>query len=252
MQLTIIGEKLLAALTHAEIERLLNALWAESSGQWEGAMARPSKGIAHLSPDTQATIRQLITQPLPDHSTPDQEAPIAIAQRSHTKLSQIWSELWQEWWALVTEASEEDGRYIQQEASWEPPYFDDYAFAEDLDAVAAKMRWRSLPRESHLPSAFEQGLVPEEGFWLSMIVLTGKRCLKPLQISLLTHRQTLRQIKLYFNLGEPTLCNGQRLIVAGGMVMPPAQNQDGCIGSSIALQSLKKALSGFKRKWLNG
>ena len=41
-----------------------------------------------------------------------------------------------------------------------------------------------------------------------MIVLTGKRCLKPLQISLLT----LRRIKLYFNLGEPTLCNGQRLI----------------------------------------
>jgi hypothetical protein len=150
-----VGERLLAALTQDEIERLLDALWAESSGQWEGA-------ITHLSPDTQVTVRQLIVQPLPDHSTPDQEAPIAIAQRSHAKLSQIWSELWQEWWALVTEASEEDGRYIQQEASWEPPYFDDYAFAEDLDAVAAKMR-------SHLQSAFEQGLVPEEGFAPALI-----------------------------------------------------------------------------------
>ncbi len=141
-----LGKKLLAALTHAEIERLLDALWAESSGQWEGA-------IAHLCADTQATIRQLIAQAEP--SEPDLETP--VSKLSPAKRSQLWSELWQEWWALVAVASEEDGRYIEQEASWEPPYFDNYAFAEDLDAVAAKMR-------SHLPSAFEQGLSPEEGF----------------------------------------------------------------------------------------
>lgn len=146
-----LGEKLLAALTHSEIKRLLDALWAESSGQWGGA-------IAHLSPDTQAIVRQLIEQPLPeDRSKLDQAAPVSIA-----KLSQTWGELWQAWFALVAVASEENGRYIEQEASWEPPYFDDCAFAEDLDAVAAKMR-------SHLPAAFEHGLSPENGFTPALI-----------------------------------------------------------------------------------
>lgn len=147
-----VGEKLLTALTHAEIQELLDALWTESSSaQREGA-------IAQLSPDTQSTIRRLLEPPLSeDASSSEHASPVSAA-----KLLQTWSELWQEWYDLVAVASEEDGRYIEQEASWEPPYFDTYTFAEDLDAVAEKMR-------SHLPAAFEHDLSPENGFTPALI-----------------------------------------------------------------------------------
>lgn len=141
-----IGKQLLAALTHAEISELLDALLAAlSPEQWEDAMSQ-------LSPNTQSTVGKLLESSRPNTASAEQKLPVSSA-----KLSQIWSGLWQEWFDLVAIASEEDGRYITQEASWETPYFDDVAFAEDLDNVAEKMR-------SHLPAAFEHGLAPETGF----------------------------------------------------------------------------------------
>ena len=149
-----VSEKLLVALTQAELQSLLDALWAAVS------LEQREKAIAQLSPDTQDTIRQLL-EPSPsvepDPTGSEQTPPISIA-----KLSQTWSGLWQEWFDLVAVAAEENGQYIEQEASWEPPYFDNYTFAEDLDAVAKKMR-------SHLPSAFEHGLDPQQGFATELI-----------------------------------------------------------------------------------
>ncbi|WP_299410620.1 hypothetical protein [Acaryochloris sp. IP29b_bin.148] len=123
-----VSEKLLVALTQAELQSLLDALWVAVS------LEQREKAIAQLSPDTQAIIRQLL-EPSPsvepDPTGSEQTPPISFA-----KLSQTWSRLWQEWVDLVAVAAEENGQYIEQEASWEPPYFDNYTFAEDLDAVA--------------------------------------------------------------------------------------------------------------------
>ncbi|ABW27255.1 hypothetical protein, partial [Acaryochloris marina] len=149
-----VSEKLLAALTHAELQSLLDALWETVP------LEQRERAIAQLSADTQATIRQLLEPPPPDQAEAtgsEQTLPVSLA-----KLLQTWSGLWREWVDLVDVAAEEDGQYIEQEARWEPPYFDDTTFAEDLDAVAKKMR-------SHLPAAFDHGLNPQRGFATDLI-----------------------------------------------------------------------------------
>ncbi len=51
-------------------------------------------------------------------------------------------------------ATEEEGKYIEQEEHWEPPYFDDSAFTEDLETLAKQM----LPM---LPTAYEEEFLPK-------------------------------------------------------------------------------------------
>ena len=142
-----IGEDLLAALTQTEIARLLTSLLQGLPSQ------QLEKSLADLSPDTQQTVRKILAPPKSGASKQSpQDPPVSLA-----KLAQTWSEQWQAWDAIVWEASEEEGKYIEQEHHWEQPYFDNYAFAEDLDKVAEKMR-------SLLPVAFENGFIPNTGF----------------------------------------------------------------------------------------
>ncbi|MEO1351955.1 MAG: hypothetical protein AAFW84_24645 [Cyanobacteria bacterium J06635_15] len=147
-----IGERLRVSLTQGEIVQLLDAL----------VQGLPSelleKALSELSSDTQKTIRQILTLPKSDTLRQAPQTP----PTSLAKLSQTWSEHWQEWNDIVWAASEEDGKYIEQEASWEPPYFDEYAFAEDLDKAAQKMR-------SLVPVAFENGFIPDDGFAPALI-----------------------------------------------------------------------------------
>ncbi|MEM9487318.1 MAG: hypothetical protein AAGA83_26935, partial [Cyanobacteria bacterium P01_F01_bin.116] len=118
-----VGERLRTALTQGEVgqllESLLNVLLSEQL----------EKALSDLLPDTQKTIREILTPPQSATSRQSSQAsPTSLA-----KLSQTWSEQWQEWNDIVWAATEEDGKYIEQEAHWEPPYFDEYTFAEDLD-----------------------------------------------------------------------------------------------------------------------
>jgi hypothetical protein len=145
-----VGVRLLAGLTETEIGQLLDAL----------LQALPpedlEQSLSQLSGDTQQTIRQILSPP-PSKKQKQQAPTAATLAVSLAKLSQTWSQLWQDWEAIVWEASEEDGQYIEQEAHWEPPYLDNYAFAQDLDKVATKM----LPL---VPVAFEHGFTPDRGF----------------------------------------------------------------------------------------
>lgn len=50
-----------------------------------------------------------------------------------------WDALWRQWGKLVSELGDEGGRYAVQEEHWEPPCFDGYIMAEDLDEVARDM-----------------------------------------------------------------------------------------------------------------
>ena len=142
-----LGDCLLAALTNTEISHLLDSFLQTLPPE------RLEQSLAQLSPDTQETVRQLLNPSKSKTSSQKTESlPISLA-----KLSQNWSELWQDWDAIVWEASEEDGQYIEQEAHWEPPYFDNYAFAEDLDKVAEKM-------QPLVQIAFEHSFTPDRGF----------------------------------------------------------------------------------------
>jgi hypothetical protein len=71
---------------------------------------------------------------------------------SDQKILERWKALWSRWDEIVSEVGDEEGRYVSQDADWEPPYFDPSALASDLDEVAADM-------EGMLDAAF--GLVQD-------------------------------------------------------------------------------------------
>jgi hypothetical protein len=142
-----LGVRLLAGLTQTEITNLLDVLLQGLSSD------RLEQSLCQLSADIQQTIRQILKPPTAEQPAGAEAAPpISLA-----KLSQTWSELWKAWDEVIWEASQEDGQYIEQEAHWEPPYFDSYAFATDLDKVAEQM-------QPLLQIAFEHGFTPDRGF----------------------------------------------------------------------------------------
>lgn len=141
------SDRLLNALTQRELTQLLDALFSVLSPQLQ------EEAIAQLPEDTQQTVRQILV-PLSIAGSPEASASQTV---SLAKQAQIWSELWQVWDDIVSEASEEGGKYVIQEAEWEPPYFDATTFSEDLERVAAQMH-------SLLQTAFEHEFAPDYGF----------------------------------------------------------------------------------------
>ncbi len=140
------SDHLLNALTQQELVQLLDALFTVLSPELQ------EQAIAQLDENTQQTVRQILVASSSAASTEASAPPVSLAKQAQT-----WSELWQAWDDIVSEASEEDGKYIIQEADWEQPYFDATTFSEDLEGVAAQMR-------SLLQTAFEHELTPNDGF----------------------------------------------------------------------------------------
>ncbi len=139
-----IGESILAAFTQPEVALLLDALF-------ESVPSSSLEIVLHRLPsDTRQTLQQLLTSSPPPAVKAEKPASLA-------KLAQTWSELWGQWHDLVSEATDEEGKYIEQEEHWEPPYFDDSALVEDLEALAEQM----LPL---LPTAHEHEFSPHTGF----------------------------------------------------------------------------------------
>ncbi|MBT9318010.1 hypothetical protein [Leptothoe spongobia] len=142
-----IGNRLLAALTEKEVGHLLDALMTTVS------LEALDPIFSQLSENTQETIRQILTTSQTTESSDSSgSSPMSLA-----KLSQAWTQLWQDWDAIIWEASKEDGDYIQQEAHWEPPYFDDSSFSDNLDDIAEKM----YPL---IQTAVEHQFDPDQGF----------------------------------------------------------------------------------------
>jgi hypothetical protein len=141
------ADRLLSALTQQELAELIDALFTVLSPELQ------EEAIAQLNENTQQTVRQILMSSSIAEST---EAS-ATQTVSLAKQAQTWSELWQVWDDIVSEASEESGKYIVQEAHWEPPYFDATTFSEDLERVAAQMR-------SLLQTTFEHEFTPDNGF----------------------------------------------------------------------------------------
>ena len=59
---------------------------------------------------------------------------------SQARVKQDWDEAWGEWEGRVAEAGHEEGDYVQQDEPWEPPYLDTCTLANDLEAIAARVR----------------------------------------------------------------------------------------------------------------
>jgi hypothetical protein len=139
-----VGKSILTALTQAELALLLDALLASLA---PSSLETALKG---LPSDTRKTLQQILT---PSSATEVKaEKPTSLA-----KLEQTWSDLWKQWNDIASEATDEEGKYIQQEEHWEPPYFDDNTLVDDLEALAEQM----LPL---LSTAYEHNFSPNADF----------------------------------------------------------------------------------------
>lgn len=143
-QTDALSAQLLKGLTQAEIAKLLDALFQVLTPDLQ------VQAIGQLATDTQATIQQIL------HPTLQTTQPTSLA-----KLAQAWAETWQAWDDLIAVASEEEGKYIVQEARWEEPYFESYSFAEDLDAIAEQL-------QPLIPTAIKHQFTPNQGFIVAL------------------------------------------------------------------------------------
>jgi hypothetical protein len=120
--------RLEAALSDGELRRVHARALLELD---DGARARV---VASLGPETAAALGSAFESPRKSR----RKAP-SIAPASKGKTAQEWDRLWSEWNALVGEACDEGGKYVVQDAHWEPPYLDTGSLSTDLDAVVARM-----------------------------------------------------------------------------------------------------------------
>lgn len=142
-----IGDHLFEALTQQEIVCLLDALWATLPPD------RQDEVLDQLPLDTQQTVQHILSPPN-SVGTADNapNKPVSTA-----KLEQTWNELWGEWYDIVNEASQEEGKFVVQENSWESPYFNESAVIDALETIAKKMR-------PLIPNAVEHYFSPSESF----------------------------------------------------------------------------------------
>lgn len=149
-----LAKRLSSVLTEAEIGALVEAFFAVVSPK------KQEEAIAQLSEDTQKTIRAILAPPAKASKQKGKKASSKASTRdtpSLAKQEQTWASLWKEWNAIIFAATKENGDYIEQEASWEEPYFNEYQFVQDLEQVATKMK-------PLLPIAFEHGFQPYGSF----------------------------------------------------------------------------------------
>lgn len=151
-QETSVGSRIFEALTEGEISQLLDELFAVLSDEQRVTV------FAQLQGNTQETLTQIIAPP----QTAEQVKTSKAQPTSLAKLAQTWSQLWGEWNQIILSASQSEGKYIVQEASWEEPYFDDCTLVEDLEAVAQKMK-------PLVKTAFENGFSNDDGFAASLL-----------------------------------------------------------------------------------
>ncbi|MBD2683628.1 MULTISPECIES: hypothetical protein [Nostoc] len=152
-QETSVGSRILEALTEVEISQLLDELFVVLSDEQRETV------FAQLQGNTQETLIQIIAAP----QTVEQIKTSKAQPASFAKLAQTWSQLWEQWNQIIWQASQEKGKYIVQEVSWEEPYFDDCTFVEDLEAVAQKMK-------PLVKTAFENGFSNDDGFAASLLL----------------------------------------------------------------------------------
>ncbi len=144
---TTLGDRLFEALTQVEIAGLLNVIFDVLSPDGQRT------ALEKLPPDTRQTVQHVLSPPPPPGETETRpDPPVSVA-----KLAQTWQTLWDRWYDIVDKAADEEGEYVTQEAHWEPPYFDQYAFAQDLETVTKDMR-------PLLETAVEYRFSPDMGF----------------------------------------------------------------------------------------
>jgi hypothetical protein len=123
-------QRLKEALSDAEIRRVVASAVLVLDGPSQKRL------LARLAPETAAALVPALAPPRKDARSP-KPAPVAAGKG---KVRQEWDRLWQDWAHVVDESGAEHGDYVHQDADWEAPYLDPYSIANDLDAIASRIR----------------------------------------------------------------------------------------------------------------
>ena len=118
-----------SALTQKEITQLATAALVSLDD------AGKRKLIESLAPESADAIRPFL-------SNDPGKKPKALASKpkaGNAKIRELWEGLWSEWNDCIFEAEDEDGKYVHQDAHWEPPFFDSSEVASDLEEIAKRM-----------------------------------------------------------------------------------------------------------------
>jgi hypothetical protein len=123
---TSVGARLRAALTDNQIQVLFDVI--AQAGHLQGK----DDQLRAIDPDLADTLRRILFEPMTQ----------SAAGPSSQKTIEIWNDLWSSWVDHIAEVGEEEGRYVNQDEHWHPPYFHQGALADDLDKVAVQLsKW---------------------------------------------------------------------------------------------------------------
>ncbi len=135
------------SLSQGQLERvLIHALQALDDAGVE-------RLVEALDDDSASVVQEVLRPPVraPKGKSKAKPAPTA------GKLRQEWDKVWADWDAVIENTGGEDGPYTTQEHSWEAPYFNATAVADDLAPIGKRL-------EAFLPAALNQGVDPEFRF----------------------------------------------------------------------------------------
>ena len=122
------GKLLVESLTTDQIASLLDVVFST------GDMNRYTDRFKKADPDMAETVGKILRTDDDKH----RKRPV-VRLASDQRTIEHWNSLWSHWDTLVLDVGNEEGKYAVQEVHWEPPYFDGFALADDLDRVAVDM-----------------------------------------------------------------------------------------------------------------
>ncbi len=134
-------DRLSAGLSEEEIQRVLAGALSTLGSEGIGRLA------AKLGRDTGAALRRAL-QSSPTNASPNP---------GPAKVLQEWRKARADWDGVISEACDEEGKYVIQEHHWEEPYFDPLSVTGDLEPIAARMA-------ALLPRVFDEDLDPDFSF----------------------------------------------------------------------------------------
>ena len=116
----LIGRRLLEAMTREQVVLLLDTLLGSLDAQRKEAL------LAAVTEEMAETISRVLD---PAQTPSDRET-------TDSRFEENWAEAWGRFNICLFELGEEEGKYVDQEEEWEPPYFDGYTLSEDLDEIS--------------------------------------------------------------------------------------------------------------------
>ncbi len=123
-----IGQMLVQSLTSEQIAGLLMVISSASD------LNLYMEKFEETDPDMAAAVKRILAL-----GSDSKGRPKTGSLTSLKRTMESWEALWNTFYDIISEVGDEDGRYTAQEHHWEPPYFDGWSLAHDLEPIAQKM-----------------------------------------------------------------------------------------------------------------